>query len=154
MDSDTQKTLIDINLKLTEHDQHFAEVKAQLTEHDQHFAEVRAQLTEHDQHFAEVRAKLTEHDQRFDQVDERFAKVDERFDKLEERMDKTDEFIVESFNAVYAKFEESKEENRRHFEVLLEHVSDLFRPFRDKGYEHDDRLGDHEVRISKLERSA
>jgi hypothetical protein len=74
--------------------------------------------------------------------------VDARFGRLERSMDarfnRTDRKIELEIRA-------SEERVRRHFDVVAESLHDDLRMFADAIGAHSDRVGDHEIRLRRLE---
>lgn len=83
-------------------------------------------------------------------------KIERRFDKLETDVDewKADlEELKAGLSIIIKKMNDYQEENRRHFQVLMEHYSSEIRTVGEGIRANRDRLDDHESRILKLEAS-
>jgi proline dehydrogenase len=74
-------------------------------------------------------------DSRFKQVDKRFRRVDLEFRRLREEV------------------RQQSEQTRRHFDVVAESLRDDLRLFAEAIRANSERLGDHEVRLRRLERT-
>ena len=90
------------------------------------------------QEFSLVRNDIAQINQRLDRHDERFVQIDARFDRLDVRLDNmTDHLLLELKSFI---------------DIIREEQRDQHRAFLDELRGHGAQLGDHEKRITKLER--
>ena len=107
---------------------------------DRRFKSVSATIARSDQRnrrqFAKIGRRFTRIDRRFTRIDQRFAKIDQEFRRQSEEMRR------------------HFEETRRHFDLIAESLRDDLRIFADGIAGQSERLDKHDVRITRLERSA
>ena len=93
-------------------------------------------------------------DARFKRVDRRFKRVDQRFDRVDRRFERIEAELRgfrQEMREQSSETRRSFEETRRHIDVVVESLRDDFRLFAEAIRSQSERLGDHEVRLRRLE---
>ena len=70
-------------------------IDATLDKHTVQLVNIETRLTAHDERFDAVDQRFDTVDQRFDTVDQRFDRVDQRFDVVDDRFDRLDAALTE-----------------------------------------------------------
>lgn len=73
----------DIQAKLNEHDDRFAQIDQRFEQIDQRFEQIDQRFEQIDQRFGQIDWRFEQIDRRFEQMDERFSQLDQRIDQVE-----------------------------------------------------------------------
>jgi phage-related tail protein len=121
---------------------------------DRRFRSVSATIARSDRRnrrqFAKIDRRFTRIDRRFTKIDQRFTRIDRRFTKIDQQFAKIDQEFRRQSEEMRRHFEET----RRHFEVIAESLRDDLRIFAGGIAGQSERLDNHDVRITRLERRA
>ena len=92
--------------------------------------------------------KFKKIDRRFEQIDQRFKQVDRRFEQIDKRFEHVDRQFVE----LREEIARSAQKLHRHFDVVVESIHDDMRLFAEAIGLQSKQIGQHDVRITRLER--
>lgn len=81
----------DIQAKLNEHDDRFAQIDQRFGQIDRRFEQIDQRFGQIDQRFEQIDQRFGQIDQRFEQIDQRFGQIDWRFEQIDRRFEQMDE---------------------------------------------------------------
>ena len=132
----------------TEMREGFSRVEQRLDGHDTRFEAVEASLDAHDARFDSIDARFDSIDARFEGIDARFDSIDARFESIDARFESVDA----EFKSVRAEIKAEGEATRRHFDIVAEQMRDSIRVVAEGTARNTERLDDHEIRLTRVER--
>jgi chromosome segregation ATPase len=97
--------------------------------------------------FATIDKRFESNDARLNSMNARFDAMDARFDAMDARFQRVDEEFVK----VRAQIKAEGETTRRHFEIMVEKITDSVKIVAEAAAHHTARLDDHETRLQRLE---
>jgi chromosome segregation ATPase len=119
--------------------QAFKKVHTHLARHDNEFETLGVMLVEQ---FRNIDRRFEQIDRRFEQIDRRFEHIDRRFEGVDERFETLADEIADRLSA----------DMRRYFEIYSEQMRSFMAAFNEKLTGQQEKVQDHESRISRLER--
>jgi chromosome segregation ATPase len=126
--------------------QAFKKVHTHLARHDNEFETLGVMLVEQfrniDRRFEQIDRRFEQIDRRFEHIDRRFEHIDRRFEGVDERFETLADEIADRLSA----------DMRRYFEIYSEQMRSFMAAFNEKLTGQQEKVQDHESRISRLER--
>jgi len=90
----------DIQAKLNEHDDRFAQIDQRFEQIDQRFEQIDQRFEQIDQRFEQIDQRFEQIGWRFEQIDRRFEQMDERFSQLDQRIDQVETMTADLIKMV------------------------------------------------------
>jgi archaellum component FlaC len=100
----------------------------------------------------EMLAGFANNGDRFATIDDRFATIDDRFKKVDDEFAKVRAEITMSAETIRAEIKREGETTRRHFDIMVEKISDSVKIVAEATAHNSSRLDDHDARLKRLER--
>jgi chromosome segregation ATPase len=115
---------------------------------DEIYSELRDGFKKVDRAFARSDDKFATIDDRFATIDDRFATIDAKFAKIDDEFTK----VHAEFATLRLQMKAEGETTRRHFDVMVEKITDSVKIVAEATLHNTSRLDNHETRLKRLEK--